>query len=605
MRRKITYVVLACCVLAMLTSQVLCVLLVSQTMHSRAEQAAHFSLAQGLFYVDEKMNDVAKRLFYTRVDPAFEDTLTDLLMEDALTGAAKVRLTSSMASALAMHRVLDPLISSLYLYTPGGSYTDMVHITEPGYSFEGEALYRRALETSDALLWGEARADPVFISNARVVPVVYRISIAGYPKDCFLLANLSLDRLTSQLNALVAGTDNHITIVNAQGRPVTNVSEGPKAALLEAPLDLKAASEPVKYTLLGKPYLVMAERTQSTPWTVVCLQSMDGTLTALRRLILLFALVSLLLMTGLSFSVFHIVGHVVEPLRQLSNSMKTVEIQHSSQQFAYDEAQDEIVELSASYNSMVSRTKALLEAQERYIERLKDETEKARISQLLKRRAELKALQAQINPHFLYNTLESIRWKADEIEAGEIVQMTTALATLFRIGISRGFEIIPIRDEMLHTRSYLEIQKLRYGDRLDYGIEIDPELEAFYTVKLLLQPLVENAIYHGVKELDGPGMIRVQCRSVPGGIAFAVEDNGVGIPPQRLEAIRRDLAAGLIVSRDGYGIYNVQERIRLYFGEDAGLTIESATGVGTRVSFTIPVISQEEVKRYVPAVGRG
>ena len=221
------------------------------------------------------------------------------------------------------------------------------------------------------------------------------------------------------------------------------------------------------------------------------------------------------------------------------------------------------------------------------------------MDQSLKRRAELQALQAQINPHFLYNTMDSIRWKAEKAGAQDIVQMTTSLATLFRISLSRGQEIITIEQEARHILSYLQIQAQRYGDKLRYFFDIPPEAFPLYTVKLVLQPLVENAIYHRIKESDGSGEINISISVAEDLVTMRVTDNGRGIPEDRLKMLQEGLARGIRVNSDGYGIFNVNERLRLHFGPQYGLTLESQWGAGTTATITMPRITAKEVSNYV------
>ena len=243
--------------------------------------------------------------------------------------------------------------------------------------------------------------------------------------------------------------------------------------------------------------------------------------------------------------------------------------------------------------------RTLSESMEQMIVRLNAQIEQTTQKQASLRRAELALLQAQINPHFLYNALDSIRWKAEKVGAEDIAQMTTSLATLFRTSLSRGREIIPIEQEAKHVLSYLQIQKQRYGDKLTYSMDLPPEAFQLYTVKLVLQPLVENAIYHGIKESDGPGDISITIQVQEDTVTMRVTDNGLGIPADRLEVLQAGLARGISVNFDGYGIFNVNERLRLHFGREYGLQLESEWGRGTAATLTMPRITAEEVNRYV------
>ena len=210
-------------------------------------------------------------------------------------------------------------------------------------------------------------------------------------------------------------------------------------------------------------------------------------------------------------------------------------------------------------------------------------------------KAEMKALQAQITPHFLYNTFDTIVWLAEEEHTDEVVKITKAFSDFLRISLSRGHEWITIAQELDHIKNYLTIQKIRYADILNYKIEADEPLMELKMIKLVLQPLVENAIYHGIKNKRGRGELKVsahykdETRTV---VQFCVEDNGAGFTQERLEQVRNELRTGNEDSEkltSVYGLYNVNKKLKLYYGERTqGLVIESEAGKGSKISFIIP-----------------
>lgn len=213
-------------------------------------------------------------------------------------------------------------------------------------------------------------------------------------------------------------------------------------------------------------------------------------------------------------------------------------------------------------------------------------------------KAEMKALQAQITPHFLYNTFDTIVWLAEEEHTEEVVKITKAFSDFLRISLSRGHEWITIDQELDHIRNYLTIQKIRYADILNYKIDADESLMNFKIIKLVLQPLVENAIYHGIKNKRGRGELTVSVHYTNEShtaIQFSVEDNGAGFTEERLGQVRNELRTGAQDSEklsSVYGLYNVNKKLKLYYGEKTnGLIIESEAGKGSKISFTIPVTS--------------
>lgn len=213
------------------------------------------------------------------------------------------------------------------------------------------------------------------------------------------------------------------------------------------------------------------------------------------------------------------------------------------------------------------------------------------------RKAELRLLQEQINPHFLYNTLDAIVWMIEDGKSEQAENMVVSLSTFFRTVLSRGREFISIREEVQHIRSYLEIQKARYQDILSYEIQVAHELYPYETLKMTLQPLVENALYHGVKNKRSGGLIRISGERDGKLIRFKVEDDGIGMNAEALTHLQEEIRRPCKETDTGFGMANVNERIRMNFGADYGLMIESEEGKGTRVWVTIPAVLSENAKR--------
>ena len=212
-----------------------------------------------------------------------------------------------------------------------------------------------------------------------------------------------------------------------------------------------------------------------------------------------------------------------------------------------------------------------------------------------KRRSELDVLQSQINPHFLYNTLDSVVWMTENGRTDEAILMVTSLARFFRISLSRGSNIIPIADELEHARHYLTIQKMRYKNKFSAVIAAEDGVEGLYTIKLIVQPILENAIYHGMAYADGDGEITVRARRDGEDVVIEVADNGPGIPEETVERLLdQSYAAAPGTKGSGIGLRNVHQRIRLTFGEEYGLAIHSEPDAGTTVCIRLPVLEGPE-----------
>ena len=264
------------------------------------------------------------------------------------------------------------------------------------------------------------------------------------------------------------------------------------------------------------------------------------------------------------------------PIKKLEKLMARVE-KGELDIYAEIKGEDEVKQLSKTFNSMISRIRNLM-----------DEIFK---EQEAKRKSEIKALQAQINPHFLYNTLDSIVWMAENGESKGVITMVIALANLFRTSISRGKEIIKIKDELENARSYLVIQQMRYTDKFDYIIEADEAVLEYRTFKIVLQPIIENSIYHGIKRMVDRGMIKVTAEIIDDKLLLQVIDNGLGMSKETAESILSKEPKGKVSS--GIGVKNVHERIQLYFGNEYGLEIESELEVGTCVKIWLPKLKEE------------
>lgn len=256
---------------------------------------------------------------------------------------------------------------------------------------------------------------------------------------------------------------------------------------------------------------------------------------------------------------------------------------------------EELTNLTDRVNVMADRLESLIEQNRQEQENLK--------------KSELRLLQAQINPHFLYNTLDAIIWQAESGHGDEVVHLTTALSDFFRIALSSGADWIPVSQEIKHLTGYLSIQKTRYRDILNYEIEMDEGISGEYMLKLLLQPLVENALYHGIKNKRGGGVIHVRGERCGDALRFTVRDSGVGMTPQKLCEVRARLkerihpAYAPMETGSGFGLYNVDQRIRLYYGQEEGLYIDSGAQ-GTTVSFCVPIKPREDTERDQSLFGR-
>jgi two-component system sensor histidine kinase YesM len=299
----------------------------------------------------------------------------------------------------------------------------------------------------------------------------------------------------------------------------------------------------------------------------------------------------ILIFTAIAFSVVAAWGlskSIYTPIKKLHDVTTTI-TKNDLQALVTSDNKDEITELGMNFNIMIGKIRELLDSKIKEQENLK--------------KAELRALQAQINPHFLYNTLDTIIWMAEAKKNDQVIEIVGALSSFFRISLSKGKDWITIEEEVERTRSYLTIQKMRYRDILDFKIEVEPEVLHNTILKLILQPLVENALYHGIKNKRGGGTIILRAKQEnQDEVLLEVEDDGIGFTPEKLAQLQEELAddSGDIRLESGFGIGNVNKRIRLYYGKQYGVSIKSEYYTGTCVTLVIPAIKGETDQKKSP-----
>ena len=314
-------------------------------------------------------------------------------------------------------------------------------------------------------------------------------------------------------------------------------------------------------------YIILCEQSNTTGWTVWLYQPVGLAGEAMRPIGVMAGVTILICIFAAVLAYFITSGMVSSRIERLTHFMQEVQEDSMDMQMESDD-RDEIGMLYRGFGSMMKRIRTLIN--------------EVYLSKITQKEAELKALQAQINPHFLYNTLSLINWKA--LAAGEegISRMTLALSTFYRTALNRGRNVLQVETELSNTRAYLEIQSMLHDGDFDYEIEAQTEILQCESLNLILQPLVENAIHHGIEEkTDGRGKITVRGWKEDNCVWFMVEDNGVGMEQEVADKI-------LTMESKGYGVRNVDERIRLCYGEKYAMKVESVVGKGTKMTIHFP-----------------
>ena len=394
-----------------------------------------------------------------------------------------------------------------------------------------------------------------------------------------LLADLRYDVIDDICAGVQLGSRGYLFLVDGQGGILWHPQQQiVNAGLKSEPVEqvLRAGGEPVATAGRDGELLYFSQRSPATGWTAVGVTYASELLQQQDRMLRQYLFIDVFAV-ALALAVAVLLSRAISrPLRQLADTMGAVERGDFSVRSRV-RSHSEVGRLSDSFNHMVATISDLMEQQKQ--------------AEAQKRQAEWDLLQAQIKPHFLYNTLDSIIWMSHAGHNEEVVEMTRALAQLLRISIDRGSEIVPLRRELDHVESYLTIQKMRYREKLCYELDIEPDTLPCLLPKLVLQPLVENAIYHGIKVKEQGGTVRIASMLDEDKLLLTVEDDGVGMTAEQLAGILDRKPSGEGTSN--IGVRNVNERLRLYFGDDCGLKFFSEPGKGTLVMLVLPRILEE------------
>jgi len=323
-------------------------------------------------------------------------------------------------------------------------------------------------------------------------------------------------------------------------------------------------------------YQVVYQSMSKAPWKVYAVTPYKNIIdeaNTIRNLILFISFLSLILVTIISI-ILSI--KITRPLTRLRESMDKAD--HGNLDIRVPvTSSDEVGQLTNSFNTMIARLDDLVR------QTVSDQEDK--------RKLELKALQHQINPHFLYNTLDSIIWMIAGNDKNAI-KMIEALSKLFRISLSKGKDLIALSEELEHVKNYLIIQKMRYQSKFDFSVEADDDVLKYKTLKIILQPLVENSIYHGIKNKEGKGIIHIRAQKQNSYLLITIKDDGYGMDKETCEEILKETYTKITPGGSGIGVRNVNKRIKLYFGDEYGLTFESSYDEGTTVYIKLPLIEE-------------
>ena len=474
-------------------------------------------------------------------------------------------------------------IYNIGILCDNGTYmiNDKDTIINPYADVKSLDWYKRALEGEEVITSSHVQ-NIVKDEYPWVVTLSQEIDLGESTTNrAVLFIDLNYSTINSLCEKMSLGESGYVFILDEEGTLVYH----PRQQLVysgfwEENLELVSETEESILYSQDEERIYSIVRSEVTGWTIVGVTYVDELLEGMNRDRITYYVMAIILIGIAMTLAVAISGMITQPIHDLRNSMRQVEKGDFEFELVEPNTGDEISGLIRSFNIMVRKIHQLIE--------------KNNQEQEEKRKSELNALQAQINPHFLYNTLDSIIWMAEDGNTRDVVLMTSALAKLFRKSISNRNEMIMLSEEIDYTRSYLTIQKMRYKDKLEYEIDVDPMVSHIEVIKLIVQPLVENAIYHGIKyKEDGKGTIRVESAYAGDKLEIKVIDNGIGMSKEALEHIFDERVTDR--HKNGVGVLNVHRRIQLHYGMAYGLSFESEVGVGTTVTITLP-LEREDIE---------
>lgn len=475
-------------------------------------------------------------------------------------------------------------IVSVSIYTNNGNLL----LTTPKYQFDNSYVvtqqnwFLKSLKNPSAYIFQPPHVQRHFEDKRPWVISLNRgitTDVSNIQQHFITNVDMNFSVIEQLCSDVVLGQRGYIYIVDSSG----NIIYHPQQQLIYAGLKKENIEETLKKepgsyldTYQGEKRITTVMNIEYANWTMVGISFLDEIIQNRRNLN---ALIFIILLFGIVFIVIasiFISFKISQPIKRLENQMNKVERGDFNIDNLEIKGEDEVKQLTKAFNLMIVRIKQLMS-------QIISEQE-------AKRKSEIKALQAQINPHFLYNTLDSIIWMNENKKYDGVSEMTAALAKLFRISLSKGNETISICDEIEHARSYLIIQKIRYKNKFDYKINLPNNICQYKTVKLIIQPIIENAIYHGINKIQETGHIIINVVKEDAFIKFEISDNGYGITKENIEKIMNKESTSHYSS--GVGLKNVNERIKLSYGNEYGIKIDSEFEVGTTVSIKVPLVTE-------------
>lgn len=454
-----------------------------------------------------------------------------------------------------------------------------------------EAWFADTLDKTENLHFSKPHVQYMFDNNEFqyrwVITMTRAVEITEGPftKQGVLLIDIRYNSLEQLLSEVALGAGGYIYLVDQNGEILFH----PKVQLIDSGLETEGTLSMAtfregtyKKNIDGRMCIVNMKSLGYTGWKLVGVTPTAGiSLDSLKTRLFLIFIVALFLFLLLVINAY-ISSRITNPIKELEKSVNILESGDLDVP-VYIGGSGEIRHLGSSIKNMASQIQVLMDD--------------IVVEHESKRKSEFDTLQSQINPHFLYNTLDIIVWMVENEKKAEAVKVITALARFFRISLSKGKSIITLRDELEHVRNYLMIQQMRFKNKFTFLIEAEEGVLDLASLKLMLQPIAENAVYHGMEFMDGDGEVRITARREGEELYLSIRDNGLGMTEEQVKNLFTHNSRVSSTHGSGIGVKNVNERIKLYFGDGYGLSIESESDEGTTVTIRLPAVVYSELMK--------
>ncbi|WP_438447257.1 cache domain-containing sensor histidine kinase [Gorillibacterium sp. sgz5001074] len=555
-------------------------LIASKEIQNNAFEASQETVNKSAQMMEDRLNLVTVAVRSLMFSDAFEKMMEDVQSMDF---TKYYRHLSAMQSVFSSVSYNAPLIQNILIATPIGDFYPTTEYRVQDQSFY-DSYHYDLIKAHPNGVWMKGHADPFFTGGQRVLSFVTQgisIKVSDYPLNVFVVVNVKENELARLLGQGVGNRGRYDIFIDSDGEQVVQNDWSAKHGLDRDETFRQQVSPGRQGSFFHNfgegDYLVNYAKLSSVPdWVLLGMQSKELLLERVNGIkrttlwvILGFVLTSWLLSNRLT-------ALLLRPLLKLQGLMRKVENNQLDVRFT-SRFQDEVAQVGYQFNRMLDEINRLIDNVKR--------------SETTKRKAELKALTAQMEPHFLYNTLNTIYCKSVLGENQDVNEMILALSQMFQLGLSGGRDLIPLEDELQHVRMYCAIQMKCYEGLFEYEVEVeDEELLACYVPKILLQPLVENTILHGFKDRKSGGRILIRAEAEDGVLVLTVEDNGTGFDPARV-------LAGMdrpTESKKGYALKNIRNRLQVNFGADAGMELVPQPETGSRIVLRLPQLEGEQ-----------